>query len=83
VSDANAAAERNVGDVPNPGEDLPRGQIRDPAQFGQGGAAGRDGGTDLGVGRGDAPVEVADLGDQFDGQRPQGRCYRIAEPDPT
>jgi len=59
------------GDVPDPGEDFPRGQIADAAQLGQGGGALGDGGADVGGGGGDTPVQVANLGDELGGQPAQ------------
>ncbi len=50
------------GDVPDPGEDLPGGQIPDTEQLGQGAVGGCHGGADLGGGRGDAPIRVISEG---------------------
>ena len=53
-----------------------RPQVADAAELGQGGGAVGDGGADFGGGGGDAPVYVADLGDEFGGQPAQGCVAR-------
>ena len=58
--------------VPDPGEDLPGVQVTDSAQPGEGAAAGLHGVGDLSVRDADAPVEVANLGDELGGQATQG-----------
>ncbi len=51
-------------DRAHPAEDRARGQRADTEQLGEGGPGCGDGGVDVGGGFGDAPVQVAYLGDQ-------------------
>lgn len=68
------------GDVSDPGEDLAGGQIP-TAELGQGAGRGCHGGADLGSGRGDPPIEMADLADELDGQPAQGAWTGAARAD--
>jgi len=65
-------------DGTHPAEDRARSQGADTGQFGEGGARRGDGGLDVGGGFGDAPVQVAYLGDQVRGQASQGLAGGIA-----